>query len=84
VHVAQLGQGYATRAARLLTTSAFTSVGVDAVEIHHDQANLRSGRIPARLGFQIVGERPDEIAAPGEVGIDCTWRMTGDMWPDPQ
>jgi ribosomal-protein-serine acetyltransferase len=84
VHVHHLGHGYATRAARLLTSAAFASAGADEVEIHHDKANVRSGRVPARLGFRFMGERPDEIAAPGEVGVDCTWRMTKDLWSDAQ
>jgi ribosomal-protein-serine acetyltransferase len=53
------------------------------VEIHHDKANTRSGGIPRRLGYVFAGEAPDAPAtpaAPGEVGIDCTWRMTRDAW----
>jgi ribosomal-protein-serine acetyltransferase len=80
VHVEHLGRGYATRAARLLTTAALELDWIDAIEIHHDKANVRSGRVPPRLGYRYMGERPDEVAAPGEVGIDCTWRMTREEW----
>ncbi|HEY3843813.1 MAG TPA: GNAT family protein [Acidimicrobiales bacterium] len=80
VHVAHLGRGYATRAARLLTDAAFEVVGLPAIEIHHDKANVLSARVPPRLGYQWAGERPDDIAAPGEIGIDCTWRMTRRQW----
>jgi ribosomal-protein-serine acetyltransferase len=81
VHVDHLGHGYATRAAHLLTAATFASTGEPAVEIHHDKANVRSSRVPLRLGYQFMGERPDAKVAPAEVGIDCTWRMTRDEWP---
>ena len=80
VHVAHLGRGYATRAARLLTDAAFDVVGLPAIEIHHDKANVHSARVPPRLGYQWAGEQPDEIVAPGEIGIDCTWRLTRRQW----
>jgi ribosomal-protein-serine acetyltransferase len=82
VHLDHLGRGYATASTRLLTTAAFSSGLVDEIEVHHDKANVRSGRVPERLGFTFVGERPDERTAPGEVGIDCTWRMTAPAWGD--
>jgi ribosomal-protein-serine acetyltransferase len=75
-----LGHGYATTAARLLTSAALELEWISQIEIHHDKANQRSGRVPARLGYAFIGERPDAIVAPGEVGIDCTWRMTKEEW----
>jgi ribosomal-protein-serine acetyltransferase len=81
VHVDLVRRGVATRAARLLTTAAFTVPGITRVEIHHDKANEASGAVPRRLGFRLAGERPDEPKAPAEVGIDCTWVMTEDAWP---
>ncbi len=83
VHVDHLGHGYAARSAALLTTAVFDVGIVNAIEIHHDKANVRSSRVPPRLGFEFVGERPDDIVAPAEVGIDCAWRMTADRW-DPK
>jgi ribosomal-protein-serine acetyltransferase len=82
VHAAHLGRGFATRAARLLTSAAFAGTEVPAVEIHHDKANTRSGLVPARLGFRFVGEQPDPVAAPGETGVDWAWRMAREEWPD--
>jgi RimJ/RimL family protein N-acetyltransferase len=70
VHVAHVGLGYAIRAARLLTTAAFEWTDEPAIEIHHDKANVRSGRVPPRLSFAFMGERPDPVMAPAEVGID--------------
>ncbi len=80
VHVAHLGRGYALRSARLLTEAAFEVVGLQAIEIHHDKANVHSARIPPRLGYQWAGEQADDIVAPGEIGIDCTWRLTRRQW----
>ncbi|HVA06645.1 MAG TPA: GNAT family protein [Acidimicrobiales bacterium] len=86
VHLDYLGRGFATTSTRLLTTAVFSSRLVDEIEVHHDKANARSGLVPARLGYTFVGEGPDERSAPGEVGIDCTWRMTARAWSviDPQ
>lgn len=75
-----VGRGLATKTARLLTEAAFAVPGIEAVEIHHDKANVRSGAVPRRLGFTLVSEEPDEIEAPGEVGIDCTWRLERAIW----
>jgi RimJ/RimL family protein N-acetyltransferase len=80
VDVGHVGRGYATRATAMLTTAVFAAGLVPELEVHHDKANVRSGRIPPRLGFSFIGEQPDEKVAPGEVGIDCTWRMTGTAW----
>ena len=74
------GRGVATEAARLLTTTACSMAGVTFVEIHHDQANTASRRIPEHLGYRLVGEAPRAAAAPGEVGIECTWRVEAEGW----
>lgn len=72
------GRAYARAAARALTEAAFALDDVTHVEIHHDVANVRSGRIPERLGFTLVEERQDEVQAPGEVGIERVWRLRRD------
>lgn len=81
VHVRHTQRGYATTAAAALTDVAFGLADVTHVEIHHDLANLASGRVAAKLGFTIVGDEPDEVAAPGEVGMNRIWRMTRAAWP---
>ena len=80
IHVDHLRRGYATELARGLTTAAFTVEGVERVEIHHDKANEWSGAVPRALGFERGPEVPDEIAAPAEVGIDCTWSVDRSAW----
>src|SRR5919112_1043652 len=53
------GNGVATAAARRLCEIAFEDPAVDRVEIHHDRANAASGRIPEKLGFELVAEHLD-------------------------
>jgi ribosomal-protein-serine acetyltransferase len=75
VRVGWTGRGIATEAARTMTERALALEGVTCVEIHHDKANVASGRVPAKLGYTLVREVPDEITAPGECGISCEWRF---------
>lgn len=81
-HVAFLRQGVATRVAGLLTDAAFTVPGIRRVEIHHDKANQASAGVPRKLGFEWLGETPDEPAAPGDVGIEWRWRIDRERWRD--
>lgn len=80
IHSSFTRRGCATAVARLLTDTAFSVPGIAAVEIHHDKANTRSAAIPSRLGFRFVSEEPDNVAAPAEIGVDCTWRMERAHW----
>jgi len=79
-HAAFTRRGLASGASRLLTDLAFSWPDVDGVEIHHDKANTASGGVPRKLGYRMVGERLDPKLAPGESGIDCTWRIERDGW----
>ena len=84
VHPAYVGRGFATQAARALTTIGLRIPEVTHIEIHHDKANVRSGRVPLKLGFEMVREQPDEIAAPGESGVSCIWRVDRAAWAPSQ
>jgi len=79
-HPAFIRRGVATRAAGLLTDAAFALPVITRVEIHHDKANKASAGVPRKLGYQFIGEEPDEPAAPAEVGVSCRWRLTRDDW----
>ena len=68
-----VGNGYATQAARALTEAAMQLDDVSRVEIHCDEANVRSQKIPQRLGYRLDPIEPDEIEAPGEVGRSMFW-----------
>jgi len=79
-HPAFLRRGLATAASRLLTGAAFGLPGISFVEIHHDKANVASAGVPRKLGFELVGEAPDPPEAPGEIGVECRWRMERQAW----
>jgi ribosomal-protein-serine acetyltransferase len=77
VHPAYTGRGVATGAAAALTAAALALPGIDHVEIHHDELNLASGRVPAKLGYAHVetGPRTRE-PAPATSGVSKVWRIT--------
>jgi ribosomal-protein-serine acetyltransferase len=75
-------RGLATRASALATAAALALDDVTYVEIRHDRANERSGRIPARLGYRHVETVERDIEAPAESGTALHWRMTADEYPD--
>jgi RimJ/RimL family protein N-acetyltransferase len=68
-----VGNGYATRVARALTDAAMDLDDVSRVEIHCDEANVRSAKIPQRLGYRLDRIEPDDIEAPGEIGRSMIW-----------
>jgi ribosomal-protein-serine acetyltransferase len=80
LHPAFVGRGHATHMARLLTGAAFTVEGIDRVEIRHDVANVRSGAIPARLGFTLLREIPNAAPARADAGTDRVWSVTREAW----
>ena len=80
VHPSFARRGLATSAARQLTGAALALHGITHVEIHHDKANVASAGVPRRLGYWLLGEVPDQIQAPCEIGIECQWRMDRERW----
>lgn len=73
------GHGYATTAAYALTLAALALPDVSRVEIHCDEANQRSRKIPQRLGYRLDRIEPDGIEAPGEVGRSMIWAYPPDQ-----
>ena len=67
------GRGIVTAAARALTDAAPALPGVDRVEIHCDEANVRSAAVPRRLGYRLDRIEPDHISAPGDLGRSMIW-----------
>ena len=80
IHTRFTRRGLATRVAALLTDTALTLPGINHVEIHHDRANRASGGVPVKLGFALVAEETREPAAPGDMGVDCRWRIDAEGW----
>ena len=68
-----IGRGYAKAAAHALTHAALSLPGITRVEIHCDEANVRSAAVPRALGYRLDRVVADEIKAPGEVGRDMLW-----------
>lgn len=68
-----IGRGVITNAARCLTDAALALDGIESVEIHCDEANLKSAAVPRRLGYVLdrIIERPP--TAPGEHGRLMAW-----------
>ena len=80
IHSAFLRRGLATGVAAVLTSAALAQPGITRVEIHHDKANEASAGIPRRLGFEWLGEAPDEPVAPAETGLEWRWAMDKASW----
>ncbi len=80
VHVDHVRRGIAREAATMLTDAAFATPGINAVDIHHDRANVASRGVPEALGFELIAETPRPITASGEIGIDCQWRLERGPW----
>lgn len=79
-HPAFLRMGIATTAVAMLTDAAFAMPGITRVEIHHDRANEASAGIPRTLGYNLIDQAADEPQAPGEIGVECRWRITREQW----
>jgi RimJ/RimL family protein N-acetyltransferase len=76
VHVDYIGKGIATQVSRALTESAFALwEEIDTVEIHHDEANIASGKVPQHLGFQHVRTVERIPEAPSDSGVGYHWAM---------
>ncbi len=72
LHPSFVGRGLMTRVARVLTDTALRVPGIDAVEIHHDVANVRSAAVPERLGYR----RLDDVDHQGH----ASWRIERAEW----
>jgi RimJ/RimL family protein N-acetyltransferase len=74
-------RGYATEAARALTSAAFEHVpSAQTIEIRMDGANVASAGVPSRLGYELIGEESRDIVAPGHTGRGLVWRTTRATW----
>ncbi|MFB8003699.1 GNAT family N-acetyltransferase [Nocardia sp. NPDC056000] len=74
-HVEHTGRGVVTRSAAALTQLAIALPGVDRVEIHCDEANVRSAAVARRLGYRLDRIEPRAKRAPAESGRGMYWVM---------
>jgi RimJ/RimL family protein N-acetyltransferase len=72
-HVAHAGRGYMTAAAKAITDVAEALDNVDRVEIHTDEANVRSAAIPPKLGYRLDRVDTRRPEAPAESGRLQIW-----------
>ena len=70
IHPPHQGQGYATEAARALSTFAFQSGQVKVVRAHTLPENNASTRVLTKCGFEFVGEVVDP-----EDGLVWRWEL---------
>ena len=62
------GQGYISESTEAIARFAFESLGAKRVEIRCDSKNVRSRRIPDRLGFKLEGTlRNESLSSSGEL-----------------
>lgn len=68
-----VGSGYVTEAASAIIGHVLELPDVDRVEIHCDEANVRSQAVARRLGFRLDRIDEDGVQAPAEVGRSMIW-----------
>lgn len=81
IRASETRRGYATEAARALTTAGLRVAGVVRVEIHCDPRNAISRRIPERLGYRLVEtRRADKLTPDGRPRDTAVYEMTRERW----
>jgi RimJ/RimL family protein N-acetyltransferase len=75
-HARHAGRGYMSAAATAITEAAADLPDIDRVEIHTDEANVRSAAIPRKLGFRL--DRVDMVVPDAPA---CTGRLQ--IWVKP-
>ena len=71
------GRGYATNAARALTTTGRRVRSIKQMIIVCDEANTRSAAIPQRIGYSLQRVEARTPEAPGESGRTQIWVFEG-------
>jgi RimJ/RimL family protein N-acetyltransferase len=79
VHVDRIGQGVATDLSRALTGAAFDIEGIERVRIQCEDTNVRSARVPEKLGYEFLGVSvPDDGPCAGRP--TQAWEVTRAGW----
>lgn len=72
-HSGFTGRGVVTRTGARLTEIALALDGVERVEIHCDEANVRSAAVARRLGYRLDRTEQRPVRAPAESGVGMIW-----------
>lgn len=72
-HVDHVGRGVITRSAGALTRVLLQLEHIHRVEIHCDEANVRSAAVARRLGYRLDRVEEDGVSAPAESGRGMIW-----------
>jgi RimJ/RimL family protein N-acetyltransferase len=77
----EVGQGFATEAAKALTEAGFGIPDIDRIQIHCDPENIPSRRVPEKLGYVLAETRiGDEVTPNGEVRDSLIFEITRDQY----
>jgi RimJ/RimL family protein N-acetyltransferase len=79
VHVDHIGRGLATRTSRALTDAAFGVDGIQVVRIQCEDVNVRSARVPEKLGFRFEGVTVPS-GGPGAGRPTQVWLLDRPAW----
>jgi RimJ/RimL family protein N-acetyltransferase len=81
IRVDLTGRGFATETAEALTTVGFAALGARRMEIRCDPQNVKSMRVPWRLGYKHVQTlREDALTSDGAVRDTMVWSMSAAEW----
>ena len=79
IHVDRIGRGLATAVTSALTSAAFAMPGIERVRIQCDDRNVRSARVPEKLGFTFQGLNSDCDRHPGREAT-MNWVVERTEW----
>ena len=79
VHVDRIGQGLATEMSEALTEAAFAIPGIGRVRIQCDAKNVRSARVPEKLGYELAAVEVPE-GGPCEGRVTQLWEVQRAAW----
>lgn len=69
-------QGFATELSAALTKVGFEVMGMRRMEIHCDERNIGSAKVPEKLGYSLDAKFKDEDPGePGAYRMTMVWRM---------
>ncbi len=82
IHANQINKGFATELSAALTRVAFTVEHSRRVEIRCDPVNIRSARVPEKLGFTLEGTLRQAVLGVNDEPRDAmVWGMLADEFP---